>query len=157
MKPFVSNILLAVVWAFASGEVSLASLVVGFVLGYLALGLLRPVVGQSSYFRKVGQVVGFVLFYLWEVILANLRVAYDVLTPTYHMRPGVVAIPLDAETDLEITLLANLITLTPGSLSLAVSDDRKVLYVHEMFIDDVDEVRRQIKSGYERRVLEVLR
>jgi multicomponent Na+:H+ antiporter subunit E len=75
------------------------------------------------------------------------------------MRPGVVAIPLDVQTDAEITLLANLITLTPGTLSLDVSTDRRVLYIHVMYIDndDVEAVRRKIKEGFERRVLEVLR
>jgi len=73
------------------------------------------------------------------------------------MRPGIVAVPLDAETDAEITLLANLLTLTPGTLSLDVSADRRFLYVHMMYIEDADVARRQIKDGYERRVLEVLR
>ena len=68
-----------------------------------------------------------------------------------------VAIPLDAETDAEITLLANLITLTPGTLSLDVSDDRRVLYIHAMYVDDVEELRRSIKDGFEKRVMELLR
>ena len=73
--------------------------------------------------------------------------------------PGVVAIPLDARTDVEITLLANLITLTPGSVSLDLSEDRRVLYVHAMYIvgGDVDAYRRAVKEGLERRVLELLR
>jgi multicomponent Na+:H+ antiporter subunit E len=108
---------------------------------------------------KVPQVVRFALFYLWQLILSNLRVAHDIMTPTHYMRPGVIAILLDAETDIEITLLANLITLTPGTLSLDLSADRRVLYVHTMYIDndDVEEARRQIKEGLERRVLQVLR
>ena len=60
-------------------------------------------------------------------------------------------------TDLEITLLANLITVTPGSFSLDVSDDRSVLYVHAMYVDDPEALRREIKDGFERRVLELLR
>lgn len=106
---------------------------------------------------KVWLVIELTLFFLWELILANLRVAHDVLTPKHYKRPGVVAIPLDARTNAEITLLACLITLTPGTLSLEVSQDRRVLYVHDMFIDDPDEVRRSIKAGFERRLLEVMR
>jgi multicomponent Na+:H+ antiporter subunit E len=68
-----------------------------------------------------------------------------------------VAIPLDVETDVEITLLANLITLTPGTLSMDISDDRKVLYVHAMYVDDPEALRAEIKNGFERRVLEMLR
>lgn len=152
------NIFLALVWAAVTGQVTVMNLITGFVLGYSVLWLVRRAVGpSSSYFLKVRQVVGFAVFYLWELILANLRVAYDVVTPTHHMRPGILAIPLDAETDVEITMLANLITLTPGTLSLDVSTDRRVLYIHAMYIDHADAVRRRVKRGYERRVLDVLR
>jgi multicomponent Na+:H+ antiporter subunit E len=105
----------------------------------------------------VGQVLNLALFFIWELILANLRVAYDVVTPRHHMRPGVIGVPLAAHTDLEITVLSSMISLTPGTLSLDVSADRKILYIHAMYIDDVDAVRRKIKDGFERRVLEVLR
>ena len=76
-----------------------------------------------------------------------------------YVCPGVVAIPLDARTDAEITLLANLITLTPGSVTLDLSEDRRVLYIHAMYIDggDVEAYRRAVKDGLERRVLELLR
>jgi multicomponent Na+:H+ antiporter subunit E len=157
MKILVWNMLLAVAWALALGEVTLLNLAVGFALGYLVLGLLRGSVGQTTYFRKAWQIVSFSIFFLWQLLMANLRVAYDVLTPTYYMRPGIIAVPLDCETPEEITLLANLITLTPGSLSLDLSHDRKTLYVHSMFIDDIEQERRNIKDGLERRVLEVMR
>jgi multicomponent Na+:H+ antiporter subunit E len=76
-----------------------------------------------------------------------------------YVCPGVVAIPLDARTDVEIALLANLITLTPGSVTLDLSEDRRVLYVHAMYIDggDVEAYVRSVKEGLERRVLELLR
>src|SRR5699024_7238650 len=70
-----------------------------------------------------------------------------ILTPPWHMKPGVIALPLEARTELEITLVANLISLTPGTLSLDVSDDRKVLYIHAMFLDDEEELRRNLKIG----------
>jgi multicomponent Na+:H+ antiporter subunit E len=90
-------------------------------------------------------------------VVASLRVAWDVVTPPIYSRPGIIAVPLDAETDFEITVLGHLISLTPGTLSLDVSPDRRTLYVHAMFVDDPDELRRQIKAGMERRVLEALR
>lgn len=65
--------------------------------------------------------------------------------------------PIEAKTDLEITLLANLITLTPGTLTLDVAPDRKSLYVHAMFVDDPEQIRAEIKNGMERRLLEVMR
>lgn len=157
MTAFLGNILLAITWAAMTGAFTAANLATGFVFGYLALYLAQPVIGASSYFLKLRQVLGFVLFYLWELVLANLRVAHDVATPGFRMRPGVIAVPLDARTDGEITMLANLITMTPGTLSLDVSDDRSVLYVHVMYLGDPDEVRREIKDGLERRILAMLR
>ena len=157
MSAFLWNLLLAIIWVALTEQFTPGNLIVGFGLGYLILTFTQPILGKSNYFYKVRQVLGFALYFLWELVLANLRVAYDVVTPTHHMRPGVIAIPLDAKTDAEITTLANFITLTPGTLSLDVSEDRKVLYIHAMYIHDREALRREIKSGLERRVLEVMR
>ena len=67
-----------------------------------------------------------------------------------------VAVPLDSRDETEIALLAKLLTLTPGSVTLDVAADRSVLYVHTMFVDDPDAVRAEIKNGFERRVRELL-
>lgn len=154
---FLWNVLLALAWTALTGEFTPINLLLGFALGALVLRIAEPVTGRRSYFRKAGQVIGFALFFLWELFISNLRVAYEVATPGLKMKPGVVSIPLDAKTPEEITLLANLITLTPGTLSLDVSADRKVLYIHAMYIDDPEKLRRSIKRGFERRVIEVLR
>lgn len=153
------NILLAFAWAALTGEFTPANLIFGFILGYAALWVTQRRRGRAAptYFLKGRQVVGFSLFFAWELIKANLRVAYDVLTPHPRMTPGILAIPLDAETDAEITFFANLITLTPGTLSLDVSTDRRVLYIHAMYIEDKETFRKEIKDGLERRLLEVLR
>lgn len=157
MKTFLSNILLAFAWLAVTGIFEPINFVLGFGLAYMILWLIQSATGPSNYFLKAYQILSFSLFFGRELIEANLRVAHDVLTHHHHMRPGVVAIPLDVQTDAEITVLANLITLTPGTLSLDVSTDRKVLYVHSMYIDDLAGFRRYIKDGLERRVIEVLR
>ncbi len=95
--------------------------------------------------------------FLRELLLSSLQVAWDVVTPRHRSRPGILALPLEARTDAEITVLSNLICLTPGTLSLDVSPDRRVLYIHAMFIDDPEQVKRQIKDTLERRVLEAMR
>lgn len=154
---FFFNIFLALVWALANGRISLSSLLVGFVLGYGILWFSQPFMGPSRYFQRLPVGLRFFGYFLWQLLLSNLRVAYDVITPHLYMRPGIVAVPLDAKTDLEITLLANLITLTPGTLSLDVSKDRRTLYVHAMFVDSPDKVRDNIKNGFERRLLELIR
>lgn len=157
MKLFVGNILLALTWMAVNERFSASDFAVGFVLGYFLLWISSGIVGTSRYFLKVRQVTAFFLFFLWEFLLASIRVALNVIMPRRRLRPGIVAVPLDATTDLEITLLANLITLTPGSLSLDITPDRRVLYIHAMFIGDPDEFRQAVKEGFERRLLEVLR
>jgi multicomponent Na+:H+ antiporter subunit E len=157
MAALLWNILLALIWIAMSGQFTPGNFVVGLGLGLLILIFTRRAIGSPNYIRKVGQVLNLALFFVWELILSNLRVAYDVVTPRHHMRPGVIGIPLDVRTDLEITVLSSMISLTPGTLSLDVSADRKTLYIHAMYIDDVEAVRRKIKDGFERRVLEVLR
>jgi multicomponent Na+:H+ antiporter subunit E len=151
------NILLALAWAALQGEFSLATLVTGHVLGYLILlALVRGgVLGTSPYIGRVHRVVGLVTYFLWELLRANLRIALDVATPRYHMKPGIIAVPLDV-THSEILLLSMLINTTPGSVALDVSPDRKLLYVHIMYMSTPDAARDEIKTGFERRVRGVL-
>jgi multicomponent Na+:H+ antiporter subunit E len=153
------NLLLALAWAGLRGEFSLSSLLTGYVLGYVVLaGLVKGGVLQpSSYVHKVPLAAGLGAFFLWELVRANLRLALDVATPHYSMKPGIIAVPLDATTDAEILLVTMLINLTPGSVALDLSDDRSVLFVHVMYIDSPDASRAAIKAGFERRVLELLR
>lgn len=151
------NILLALIWAAATAEISLMNLSIGYLIGFAVLWFMSPIFGPTRYFIKVGMLMRFAAYLVKEIIHANLRVAYDVVTPTIYMRPGIVAIPLDAESDIEIALVANLITLTPGTLSLGVSRDRKCLYVHSMFIEDPELLKQEIKRGIERPLLEIMR
>ena len=151
------NILLTFVWVALTGSFSLVNFLFGFVLSFLTLWVISADTSKRKYFKFVPQLISFVFFFLFELLKANIQVAYDVITPTFYMRPGIVRLPLDAESDLEITLLANLISLTPGTLSLDVSDDKKVLYVHSMYINDKQEFIDDIKNGFEKRLLAILR
>lgn len=157
MSPFAWNILLALIWIAVSGDLSGSNLLAGFVFGYLILGLsLRRIPEVAAYLRRIPNMFGFALYFLGELIRANLKVAWDVVTPTDYMRPAVVAFPLEAKTDIEVVIVANLISLTPGSLALDISSDRKVLYVHLMYFSDSDAELAQFKA-FEQRILKVLR
>jgi multicomponent Na+:H+ antiporter subunit E len=149
------NLLLALVWVFASGRFSIENLLLGWVLGLAILTLTLPE-RRGTYALRVWRVALFVLFFMKESVVSALRVAHDVLTPRARMRPGVIGVPLDDLSDAAITLLANLVTLTPGSLTLDVSRDRKTLFVHVMFLHDVERTRRHLKEEFERRVKEVV-
>ncbi len=157
MNGFLANLLLALAWVAMMADFTLPSFLFGFGLGYLILVFAQRVLGPSRYVTRVPRALIFASFYEQELVLDTLRVAADVVTPGYGMRPAVIAVPLDAQSDAEITLLAMLIGITPGSITLDVSDDRTTMYVHTMFADDPDRARRDIKNGLERRVLELLR
>lgn len=73
------------------------------------------------------------------------------------MKPGVIAMPLSAKTDFQIFLVANLISMTPGTLSLDVSSDKKTLYIHSMYVEDVEKIRKELKQGIESRVLKIFK
>jgi multicomponent Na+:H+ antiporter subunit E len=152
------NLLLALAWAALQGEFSLQTLVTGLVLGYLILvALVRGgVLNPSPYIGRVHLIVGLAAYFFWELVKANFRLALDVATPRFSMKPGIIALPLDATEDSQILLLSMLINTTPGSVALDVSPDRKTLYVHVMYMDTPEAARDDIKQGFERRVLGVL-
>ena len=106
--------------------------------------------------KKIPAILNFLGFFLVELVRSSLRVAHDVVTPADRRQPAIVCIPLDVRSDREIALLANLITLTPGTLALGLSDGRDAMLVHAMFAPDPDELRKEIKVGYERRIMELL-
>ena len=146
------SILLALVWAALQGEVTLANLLVGYAAGYGILGLLaKGGVMPSTLVSRTRRALGLAAFFAWELLLANFRVAADVLRGN-QIAPAVVAIPLDVTTDGEILLLSMLINITPGSVTIDLADDRRTLYVHVMHMKSADDTRREIKTGFERRV-----
>ena len=156
MTAFAWNLLLALAWMILTGNFTGPGFVVGFLFGYLCLALMqRHVPVLDGYARRVPGVVGFLFFFIWQVIKANAEVAYDVATPNLWIKPGVIAVPLTVQSDVGITLFANFITLTPGTLSLDISDDRNVLFVHAMYLDDEEALLGDLKE-IERRVIKLL-
>lgn len=148
---------LALLWVSMTGGLTAGNFLLGLALGYLVLLAVEGPRALRRPLTRARRAVALFFIFVWELVLANLRVAWDVVTPRHRMRPGIIAVPLDARTDLEITALATLVSLTPGTLSLDVSDDRRVLYVHAMYLHDRDRVVGGIKRNFERRLLEVLR
>jgi multicomponent Na+:H+ antiporter subunit E len=106
---------------------------------------------------RVWQVAGLAALFLYELVLSAVRVAAIVLRPKIELSPGIIACPLTVDRDFEITMLANLITLTPGTLSVDVSEDRKTLYVHCIDVPDPQATIDDIKNGFERKILEAFR
>lgn len=146
------SILLALAWAALQGEITLVNLLVGYAVGYGVLaGLARGGVLPGTLVSRTAHGLELAAFFAWELVLANFRVAGDVLRGN-RMAPAVVAIPLDITSDGEIMLLSMLINITPGSVTIDLSDDRRTLYVHVMHMQSAEQTRHEIKGGFERRV-----
>lgn len=148
------HVLLALAWAALWGEITFASLVVGFVLGFLALALAVPTLRARAYVRRVPRILAFTSWFLTELVLSNVRIARLIVSPNAKLRPAVLAVPLELVRPRDIALFVNLVSLTPGSLSIDVSADRRTLWVHAAHAADVEEVRASILE-MQRRVKEV--
>jgi multicomponent Na+:H+ antiporter subunit E len=157
MNIFALNIALAIAWAALTGNITMSGLMVGFALGSACLYATRPLFpGCDLYFKRVWRWFKLCVLFLYELVVSSVQVVWDVLTPQHKARPGVIAMPLDAKGEMEVLLVTNLISLTPGTLSLDVTEDCNTLFIHAMFADDPDEIRRQLKTGMERWVIEAM-
>jgi multicomponent Na+:H+ antiporter subunit E len=149
-----ANLLLALAWIGLNGRFSLDSLLVGAVLGRFVLIVLgRGGVLPRSEVGRLERVLYLLGYLFWAIILANIRLTREVLSISPRIRPGVIQLPLSVTTDGEILLLAAMINITPGSVALDVSKDRKSMYVHIMDIVTVEDAKRDLKEGFERRIL----
>lgn len=157
MNLFALNIALAVAWAALTGNFTLGGLAVGFVIGTAALYVAKPLFpGCDDYFLRGWHWGKLCVLFLYELVVSSIAVVWDVITPSTKARPGVIAMPLDVEDEMGVLLVTNLISLTPGTLSLDVTDDRKTLFIHAMFADDPDAIRAQLKGGMERWVMDAM-
>ena len=154
MTLFLVNVLLALAWGAVSGTFTALNLFFGFALGALALSLIREQVGSVGYLSRMRRILSLFVLFLYELLLSAFRVARIVLKPDMDIHPGIFAYPLKVRRDFEIAMLANMITLTPGTLSVDVSEDRSTLWVHAMDVKDPDAARRDIAEGFERKIME---
>jgi multicomponent Na+:H+ antiporter subunit E len=144
-----ANLLLALTWVALNGSFTLENLVTGALLGRLVLLVLaKGGVLPAGELGRVERGIGLLGHLLWQIVLANFRIAMDVISVHHRL-------PLDVTSDQEILLLAAMINITPGSVALDVSADRRVMYVHVMHMQNAEEAKREIKEGFERRVLEL--
>jgi len=108
--------------------------------------------------RRVFYAVVYLFQFMKELAKANYQVAKLVLSPSAKLKPGFVAVPLTATTDFEITGFANSITLTPGTISVHIPDDRKVIVIHAIDVgDDLDALRQGTKDALEAHILRFTR
>ncbi|MBC5638765.1 MULTISPECIES: Na+/H+ antiporter subunit E [Ornithinibacillus] len=151
------NLIIAIMWMFLSESYTLASFIAGYIWGILLVLLLNRFIPGRFYGIRVVKIVKLLLLFVKELFLSNLGILKLVYTPKPEIEPGIFALPLEVKSNWEITILAHLISLTPGTLSVAVSDENDILYIHAMDIDEVDKSVKEIKESFEKAILEVTR
>jgi multicomponent Na+:H+ antiporter subunit E len=139
---FAFNLLLAIVWMFLSGALSIGGFFVGIVVGFIGLAFSRHVIGSGQYVRGVLGVFRLVSVFSYELVVANLQLARDILRPVPPFKPGFVAFDVRDLPPLETVLLANMISLTPGTLTVDSDDDGFTLYIHGVYTQDPAELQR---------------
>ncbi|RZA31153.1 MAG: Na+/H+ antiporter subunit E [Lysobacteraceae bacterium] len=153
------TILIALGWCAATASFSLGNLLFGALLAGAALYFARGRIGGAGFWRRSLAILALIWLFIRELMVSAVKVGILVLRPDLKARlaPRMIAFPLSVESDIEITLLANLITLTPGTLSVDVSEDRKLLHIHAIDAPDADAVIEDIRDGFERAVARACR
>jgi len=150
------TLLLTVVWVILQNEITAGMVVFGFILGVIITWSTSIWWPDTPKAFKLGKMVTYSLLVIWDIIVANVQVAWIVLTvPNSKLKPAWIAIPLELRQPEAITILAGTITLTPGTVSADLSDEGHSLLVHVLHTDDPDAVRDDIITRYENRLKEI--
>ncbi len=153
--PFLTFVL-AVVWTLLQNDVSAGMIVFGLILGIIipwGTSIWWPDTPKGF---RLGKMITYGLVVLWDIVVANVQVAWIVLTvPNSKLKPAWIEVPLELRQPEAITMLAGTITLTPGTVSSDLSAEGHSLLVHVLHTDDPDGVCHDIKTRYERRLLEI--
>ncbi len=151
------SVILALIWVVITANTSELNLLLGWLIALAALWLVRDQIITPRFFQKMRWVLALIFLFFFELGHSAIKVAILVITPNMkkHLKPGIIAFPLSVKSDIEITLLANLITLTPGTLSVDVSKDHKILYIHALSADNKEELINSIAQGFEKKIMKV--
>ena len=156
-KRFLMKVLLTIIWVALTGSFAYLKFLFGFLVSFFVMWIISDDSADRKYFTIAFKIIGFFFYFLYEFFKATIQVAIEVMTRKFQMKPGIIKMPLDAKTDLEITILANMISLTPGTLVLDVSEDKKVMYIHGMYMDDKEKFIQEIKEAFEKPLLNIMR
>jgi len=102
--------------------------------------------------KRIYFILEFIVYYLYNLVTANLYIAWDILTPRMHMKPAFMEVPVKLESDFGLLLFSNLLSMTPGTLSMDISKDKKTVLVHllyhktdEIMLNDFFKMQEKIK------------
>ena len=152
---FLLNLFLAMVYVALTDDITFMNFALGFVLGIIVLSLYSRSIGAESYGGMYIRLTRFALYFLRILVVANLQVAWEIITPKFHMTPRIIRYPVKGMTPVQLTTLANAITLTPGTLTADVDDAGEYLYIHCMYARDRDATMRELDELKDRLMREV--
>lgn len=151
------NVIIAVTWMFLSVSFKPTTFIVGYLLGLLMLLMVRKSFRTRFYMDRCLAVIKLIILFIKELTLSNISVLLLIIKPKMPIRPAIFAMPTVLKTDWEITLLSSLITLTPGTIVIDISDDNKTLYIHSIDFENIDDAITSIQDTFEKAILEVSR
>lgn len=146
---------LAFVWLLLNNSFAPGHIVLGLFLGWAISRLTLAFWPERVRIRSVRRLIAFAGIFLYDVLIANLAVARLILIGPRNLRPVFVVVPLELTSDLAISLLANTICLTPGTVSAHLSGDRRRLLVHALDCDDPQALVATIKTRFEAPLKEI--
>ncbi|MDV0446784.1 Na(+)/H(+) antiporter subunit E [Methanosarcinaceae archaeon Ag5] len=161
---FLVYVMLAILWVLISGSFSIGNFLLGMFFGFLILYPFRDMFTFTDTFghfvRQFPKKLKYVYILFREIIKANFFMAYKILQPKLDIRPGIIAYPFTTTKSISTTILANTISLTPGTLIIDVHVKNPTLkgpgiyYIHSIYIDSPKEVRDTIRDDLEQPILE---
>lgn len=149
------TLMLAVVWLLLRQSLAPADLITAVVLGLVVPRFTGRFLGPPAHPRAPLTMLRFTLLVLWDIVVSNMTVARIVLSPLSRPQPAWVTVPLDAQHPMAVTLLATIITMTPGTVSCVVDEEARLILVHALDCDDAAAMATQIKQRYERPLMEI--
>jgi multicomponent K+:H+ antiporter subunit E len=152
--PLISAVLF-VAWLMMNASASAGHLLLAALLAVAIPIALAPLRGERVRVRRPGAVIALGLVVLRDIVVSSIEVAWRVLGPSSRIRPGFVWVPLAIRDPHGISALAGIITMTPGTLSADLSDDRSHLLVHALDLGDAQALVASIKSRYEAPLIEI--
>ncbi|MDN5708392.1 MAG: Na+/H+ antiporter subunit E [Planococcus sp. (in: firmicutes)] len=151
------NFFLALVWMFMTVSFTPSGFVIGFLIGLGIIILMRRFFSKRLYILRVWALISLFLLFLRELFKSSIQVLSIVISPNMNIKPAIFEMETELDDDWQVTLLSALITLTPGTLVIGISEDQKRLYIHALDFEDIDSAVSSIKNTFERAILEVSR
>lgn len=169
MNLFVLNIIIAIIWLLLAEQPTVTTFIIGFGIGFMMIAILKPVFRETSYLKThfykssdyIKKTLNFSYFVIWFIIqflIANIKIAWAVLTrPKNKIQPSIFTMDVTNLSTFEIVMLSQSITLTPGTTTVQVSDDQNTIYVHAFDGEEVEEERQAIQNGLIKNILRFTR